>query len=270
MDSKSFEHLMSLQSPEEVIRESQNLLTQRPDVNEKASLLGNIHVSLVKLGRLEEAKKILEELKRLEILDIEMRLIAEFWEPCFLVQDGRPEEALSAFSAILERNCVAFKNPEHRYLYEDIQCRRATVLFDLSNYKDALPILHEAAECFSFDDPADRQLVHFQLGVCLYYAGNMTAAKEDFLLVLRLNLGNEYEERSLYWLGTIYYKNGASAQTIHHLETLLRDFPAVSAAVRRDWVYELLSKAFRYLGDEVNGHLYANLAKEAGNEASEK
>jgi tetratricopeptide (TPR) repeat protein len=263
MDSKRFEYLTTLLDPEEVIRECRSMWMEASDDDEKASLLVGIHVSLMKLGRLQEAKQILEAMKHLEISSVETRLNSEFCEPCFLVQDSRPTEALAAFVAMLDRNREALQKPEYRYLYEDIQCRRASVLVDLSQHKEALPILREA-EDFTFDQPADQQRVCYQLGFCLYHSDDLPAAKEEFIRVVRFGLKNDYEEWALYFLGIVHYRNGAFAQAVQHLETILQDFPEALGPLPRQWVYELLSKSFSYLGDKVNQQLYADLAIKRG------
>jgi tetratricopeptide (TPR) repeat protein len=149
---------------EEAIRESQILLAETSDVNEKASLLGGMHVSYRKLGRLKEARQTIEQMKQLEIEDLGIRLNSEFCESTLLVQEGRWEEGLSAFAAMLDWHSEAFKDSEYRYLYEDVQCRRASTLVLLSRFKEALPILKEALS-FSFDETTNEQRVHFDLGV---------------------------------------------------------------------------------------------------------
>jgi tetratricopeptide (TPR) repeat protein len=265
MDTAHFEHLARLGNagrPEEAIRESQALLTQTNDPNEKASLLTGVHVFYCQLGRLKEARQALDQLKQLEISHLGIRLNAEFCEPTLLIQEGRYEEGLATFAAMLHRHSEAFKDAEHRYLYEDIQCRRALALFGLSRYKDALPILREAVS-FSFNQATDEQQVHFALGVCLEDANDTEAAKQEFICAVGFGLKNDVEERTLWRLGILHYKAGALAQAKQQLETILRDFPSQSSAVPRKQVYEALSQTYRYLGDEANAELYKELARKS-------
>lgn len=265
MDSARFELLTELDKSgriEDAIRESQILLAETTDANEKASVLCVMHLSYCKLGRLKEARQTLNQMKQLEISHLGIRLNAEFCEPTFLIQEGKYGEGLSAFAAMLSRHGEAFKDPEHRYLYEDIQCRRALALFGLSGFKEALPILREAVS-FSFDQPTDEQQVHFALGVCLEDANDTDAAKQEFIRVAGFGLKNDVEERALWRLGILYYKAGGLAQAKHQLETILRDFPNHSPAVPRKQVYEALSQTCRYLGDEANAKLYMVLARKS-------
>lgn len=251
---------MRLDNPEYTIQECQAMLAQTTDDDEKASLLVAIHVSFSRLNKVEEARLTLQELKQLEISDLQIRLNAEFCEPTFLVDEGRYEEALAAFASMLDRHAADFKRPDHRYLYEDIQCRRASVFVILSRFKEALPLLREAAS-FSFSDPGTEQRVHFELGICLQDSNETEAAKQEFLKVVRFGLRSEFEEQALYFLGRIYYLNGALAQAKHQLETILRDFPGESTTIPRKVIYQSLSRISGYLNDHPNEKLYADLAK---------
>ena len=89
----------------------------------------------------------LDQLKPLKISDLESRMNAEFCEPCLLVQEGRTEEGISAFSGMLQRYRDAFQENRFRYLYEDIQCRTASALVFLSRFAEALPILLDPEDC---------------------------------------------------------------------------------------------------------------------------
>lgn len=265
MDNTHFDHLMLLDKSgqvEEAIRECQVLLDETTDANERASLLTILHVSYCKIGRLQEAQQPLEQMKGLQISDTGIRLNAEFCEPAFLVLAGRYDEGLSAFAAMLDRNREALKEPEHRYLYEDIQCRRALTLFSLSRFKEAMPILRETAS-FCFDQPTDEQQVHFSLGICLEDANDTEGARQQFIRVVTLGLRNDTEERALWRLAVLQYKAGALAQAKQQLETIVREFPTEKSVIPRKQVYEALSQTYHYLGDKANEKFYADRAKGA-------
>jgi len=265
MDAAHFERIAELRNSghlEEAIRESQILLKETSDINEKASLLTGIGVLYSALGRLKEGHQTLDQLKRLPISDVEVLLNAELCEPALLIQAGRYQEGLAALGAMLDRHSGAFKEERFRYLYEDIQCRRALTLFGLSRFREALPILQEAIS-FSFSQVTDEQQIHFALGVCLEEAKDAKAARQEFIRVVSFGLRNDIEERSLYRLAILHYKAGALAQARQQLETILRDFPNQSAAVSRKQVYEALAQTSHYLNDKANEKLYMDLAKRA-------
>jgi len=263
MATADFERIAELRNSgrlEDAIRESQVVLTKTTDANEKGSLLTGVLVFYSTLGRLKQARQTLGQLKQLQMSDLEVLLNAEFCEPTLLVQEGKCEEGVSVFAAMLQRHSDAFKEDRFRYLYEDIQCRRALALVGLSRFKEALPILKEAVS-FSFDQATDEQQVHFALGICLEDANDTRAARQEFIRAIGFRLKNDVEERALYRLAILHFKAGALAQAKQQLETILRDFPNLSAAVPRKHVYNALSQTCRYLGDKANEKLYMDLAQ---------
>jgi tetratricopeptide (TPR) repeat protein len=263
MDMSHFERIAELRDSgrlEDAIRESRVLLAETTDANGRASILTGVHVFYCTLCCLKEARQTLGELKQLHISDLEVLLNAEFCEPTLLIQEGRYEDGLSAFVAMLDRHREAFKEERYRYLHEDIQCRRALTLVGLSKFKEALPILRDAVS-FSFSQATDEQQVHFAMGVCLEDANDTEAAKQGFIRVVGFGLKNDVEERALYRLAILHYKTGALAQAKQQLETILRDFPNQSPAVPRKQVYEGLSQIYRYLGDQANEKLFMDLAQ---------
>jgi hypothetical protein len=130
VDPAKLEHLAELEDFEEVLRESQILLGETTDPNEQASLLIDGIAACQSLNRLGEARQILVKLRRLDISDVEGRLNAEFCEPCILIQENKLEEAVDLLTAMLQRHSEALMQPNLRYLYEDIQRRRAFFCWD--------------------------------------------------------------------------------------------------------------------------------------------
>ena len=214
----------------------------------------------MRLGLLREARQTLEQMKQLKASDLEIRLNAEFCEPTLLIHEGRYEEGLAAFDEMLQRNSEVFKEERFRYLYEDIQCRRALTLVGLSRFKEALPVLREAVS-FSCNQAVDEQAVRFALGVCLEDANDVEGAKQEFIRVVGFGFKNDVEEQSLYRLAIIHYKSGALAQAKQQLETILRDFPKQNPAVPRKQIYEGLAQTYRYLGDKPQEKFYLDLAQ---------
>ncbi len=264
MDSLDFERLTELVSSgriDDAIQESLVFLAKSTDPNEKASLLLGIVVDCMKLGRLEEARRMLGQLQELDISNLEGRLNAEFCEPCLLIMENQQEEGLSAFAAMLERNSEAFKEEPFRYLYEDIQCRRASALAGLSRFKEALPILREAIS-FSFDEVTEDQKTHFWLGICLEETNDTEAAKQEFNRVVAFGLKNDLEEQARYRVALLYFKAHGFAQARLQLEMILQDYPE-GGVVSRKYVYEQLAHTCRHLGDSENERLYMDLAKRA-------
>jgi tetratricopeptide (TPR) repeat protein len=208
----------------------------------------------------QEASQVLEQVHQLDIADVAVRLSAEFCKCTLLMMEGKYESGLHSFEKLLVRHDKEFEKPEFRYLYEDIQCRRALVLFSLSRFKEALPILREVI-LFSFEKPEDEQETRFALAVCLDETGETEGAKQEYIRVVSMAIKNSIGEEALFRLAVLYYKRGAFAQAKHHLEVILRDFADVLPAVLRKVVYQTLSQTFRPLGDRASEQRYAELAE---------
>jgi tetratricopeptide (TPR) repeat protein len=263
MDSLSFERIAELRDSgrlEDAIRESKVLLAKSTDTNEKASLLGGALVFCCTLGRLTEARQLLDQLKQLQIPDLEVRLNAEFCEPCLLIREGNQKEGVSAFATMLQRYSETFKEARFRYLYEDIQCRQALALVGLGRFAEAIPILKEATS-FAFNSAVDAQQAHFALGICYDKAKAADSAKEEFLRVINFGLRNDLEERARYSLAIICFNAGAFAQAKQQLEMILQSHPDEPPAVSRKYVYEQLAHIYRHLGDKTNAKLWMDLAR---------
>lgn len=245
----------------ESIRQSELLLNAMEDANDRASILENILICNLMLGRLSQARQALEELRMITISDAEVRLNAEFCEPRLLVEEGRREEAVRLYASILQNNSGLLKEEGLRYLYEDIQYRLALTLIDLQRYIEAIPLLEEAVSTFSYDNVFDAQQCHFALGICYEQTKAIQKAKAEFLRVVSCDLKTDIEERARYRLSILLFQEGAFAQAKHQLEMILTNHPTDKAVVARRYVYEQLSHTCRQLGDDTNAKGYLNLAQ---------
>jgi len=262
MDWSHFEHLIELTNSgrtEDAIRESGMLLAKATDANEKASLLTGALVLCSRLGRFGEARQTLDQIRQLEISDAEVRLNAEFCEPCLLMDEGKHEEAVLAFASMLQRNRDILGEALFRYLYEDIQSRRALALFGLSRFTEALPILQEAIG-FSFEEAVDDQRIHYALGVCCEETNGTEGAKREFFRVVGFNLKNGVEEQARYRLARLHVKAYAFAQARKQLEIILDEHSGPNYAVPCKYIYEQLSHVCTHLGDNPSAKLYMDLA----------
>jgi tetratricopeptide (TPR) repeat protein len=263
MDWSRWQSIMALRDSgriEDALREYQILLAGPTDGDEKASLLIGAHVCYCILGRTDDARQMLNQLRQCEISDLEVRLNAEFCEPCLLAEEGKPEEGVRNFAAMLQRHREVLKEDRFRYLYDDIQCRRALALVGLGRFAEATPILKEATS-FTFATAVDAQQVHFNLGVCYDETKSADSAKQEFLRVINFNLKNEIEERARYRLALLCFNARAFAQAKQQLEAILENHPDSTAVVPRKHVYEQLAHTYRYLGDETNARVYMDLAQ---------
>ncbi len=265
MDWPNFEHLMKLGKVgrlDEAARGSEALAARAESDDDRASLLTGALVFSARLGRLADARRILGRLMPLEVSDPEVRLNAEFCEPCLLIQEGRAEEAIAAFRKMLQLHHDALHEDRFRYLYEDIQCRTGLALVSVARFAEALPILREAVD-FTSDKAAGEQEVRYALAVCYEETSDPEAAKHEYHAVIAFNAKSDFAERARYRVARIYMMTGGLAQARKLLEAVLQASPGASPAVPRKRVYEHLSLVCRHLGDRANGKLYADLAKSA-------
>jgi tetratricopeptide (TPR) repeat protein len=244
---------------EEAIRYAEQLLAEASNPDDVGALLTGITSFNLLLGRVVEARRALQKLMGLEIPDLEVRLNADFMEPCLLVQEGRTEEGLMAFVAILAREGEFIHDDRFRYLYEDIQCRRAWALIELSLFAEALPIVRESIS-YAFEEVSDEQRMRWALGLCLEETGDTASAVQEYFRVIGFNLPNEVEEQARCRLARLLVQTGALAQARKQLELVLEQFSEREPIVPRSFVYEQLSIVCRSLGDEANSERYKYLA----------
>jgi tetratricopeptide (TPR) repeat protein len=266
MDWSCFQRVVELRNAgriEDAICEYDLLLSQATSDDEKGSIVTGALVCHLMVDQLQQARRALSQIQQLQISDIEIRLNAEFCEPCLLGLEGRLGESAAAFAAILDRHGGALKEGRFRYLYEDIQSRRAWTLFSLSRLTEALPVLKEAAS-FSIEDPTDAQRIHFALGACYSEINDEEAAKQEFFGAVGLNLKNDLEERARYRLARLLVKSGGFAQARVQLEAIVQEYRNRAPEVPQAYVYELLSQVHSNLGDAAAAKRFSELAAAAG------
>jgi tetratricopeptide (TPR) repeat protein len=263
MTSELLQHFVELRETgrhEEAIREYRALAAAAKDANERADLLAGAEIEYCILGRLAEARQIVDELLAMETSDPEIRLSIEFDDACLLLLEGRTADGAEAFASMLQRHRELLERPWLRFLYEEIQWRRAVALVELRRFGEALPILQEAVS-FDLEDVEHEQRVWVALGDCLYDAKDFESAREAFIRAIDFGLKNAIEEVARYDFAQVCVKTRGFAQARQQLETILRDFPTENSFLPRKYVYVLLSRACSGLGDRQAAESYTELAK---------
>jgi len=261
-DSAQYARLFELRDTgrtEEAIHYAEQLLAEASDQRDTVALLTTVISLDMNLGRVAEARLALQVLRGLEIPDSEVRVSAEFYGACLLIQEGRTEEGLMAFSAILDRDGKLIADGDLRYLYEEVQCRKAWALIGLSRFADALPIVRESMS-YAFEEVSEEQRMRWALGWCLEETGDAECAAEEYFRVIGFNLRSEFQEQARYHLARLLIRNRAFAQAKKQLELILEEFADRAPVVERSFVYEQLSTVCRCLGDPANSERYKRLA----------
>lgn len=238
-------------------REYRSMAEEAPDPNEKAALLANEHKCYCQLRRLRDAEKVMSQIRALPVQDKFVLMIVDFGDACMTTLMGKLDNGVRKFEKILESNEKELKNPENKYLYEDIQERRGFALTNLGRYAEALAILKEATSFTS--DRSDLSLVNFYIGVCYQDTSQPKAAKEFLLRAIKLGLKAEFEADARYRLGILYFIEHAFAQAKLQLE-LAQQLPtdAVNAELRKD-IYQQMSRVCHYLGETDEEQRYLTL-----------
>jgi tetratricopeptide (TPR) repeat protein len=173
-------------------------------------------------------------------------------------RQGNHAEALEKLSATLSTHSERFKRPELRFMYEDIQQRRAFLLVTLSRFKEAIALLTESLS-FQLDD-ASRSDVLASLGFCQLELQRYELARDYFLHVLSLGPTDEWKGKIHFYLGIAYFHTDMlqAAQRefllCEHFAAPIHNFSIVDT-------YRWLSVICRRLGQMSDAERYARMGK---------
>lgn len=246
---------------EDALKELEAKSEATHDSKEEAFLvLGEITCYLM-LERVDQAHRALRRVEHLAVHDADVRLLLDYQRACILIAQGKMDAGLQKFSFVLREHGRVSQDISLRYLYEDIQQRRAFALVNRGRFVNALPILQECVS-FSFDKQKDKQLVLLYLGTCHYELGQYALAKDRLEELIRYGLNNKLETEACYRLAAVHFREGALAQAKLRLEEVVCSFQtAAEPAISRRDVYELLSKTCKFLGEVENANHYSKLAE---------
>lgn len=206
-----------------------------------------------------DVEHIVARIREIAPEDDDVRLSVQFMSASLAGQAGHHAEALCQFQEILQQFAPLLRTSERRDLYEDIQQRRAFSLVHLARYRDAFPILSEAAS-FSTLQAEDLQEVHLYLGTSYAALNDSRLAKQEFLRATEFDLGGRIEAQARYNLGVIYFQEGGFAQAKHQLEQVLRTHPEEIPNLPHRYIYQQLSWVCGRLGEGENAERYKRLA----------
>jgi tetratricopeptide (TPR) repeat protein len=262
MDSARFENANKLHAAgriEDAAHEFHALADETDDPDERVAIFANAHKCYCQLGWLDKADALMHQIRSLPHQDKFVRMIVDFADACMMAQMGKLDEGELKFERVLDSNRELLASSDNRYLYEDIQERRAFLLAGLGRYTEALPLLKEAASFTSGE--SDPKLVHFYLGVCYDAASESSLAKEEFLLAIELGLDAHFEASARYRVAMVYFTNGALGQAKLHLECALAVPGGVADLELRTYIYQGLSRTCHYLGEFEEEQRYLKLAQ---------
>jgi len=243
---------------EDAAQEFHAIAEEVEHADEKAGVLINEHKCYCQIGKLNEAREVMREIRVLPMQNNFVRMIVDFGDACMTTQLGNLEEGVLKFEKVLQSNHEELRDPRNRDLYEDLQERRGFALTSLRRYAEALPILKEAA---SFTKDSDPHLVYFYMGICYQDTSQPASAKEALLRAIQLGVSNEHEASARYRLGILYFRDRAFAQAKYQLESALQlPESAIDRELRKN-IYHRASRTCHYLGEAEEEQRYLKLMK---------
>jgi len=169
---------------EEAFRQLNVQIESTSDVAEKANLyLGKATLHGI-LGQFSDARTQLDLALKCAPDNADIRLQCDFINASLYDQERKPEEAYLTLTSVLSGYSERLSRPDVRFMYEDIQLRRAFDATSTGRFKEALPILKE---CLSFElRPTDKSIVLSDLGRCYSEAEEYESARNCFVEALSI------------------------------------------------------------------------------------
>ena len=198
---------------------------------------------LWRMGRKEEARKVL--LETIEGLPEGhfMRIDLEFIHACWYWHERRFEQALQILDRILPKSRAYSDVPEGKGLYRDIQVKRGILLTEFQRPREACPVLEEVLSLELPDQ--EKGDVLYNLDVCYYDLERKDLAKEKFQEALEAGVQRYWAVRAHHYLGLIHFENRAYAWAKQEFEFCERH--ADEVGLSRKAILEMLAHTCRRL-----------------------
>jgi tetratricopeptide (TPR) repeat protein len=233
------------------------LLGSTTDPNEKVYLLFSKSSCYGILGNFQEARTQLSLALQQQPEDPHTRLTFEFNGGLLYQQEGSYGKALERFSTVLSSHSERLKQSELRFIYEDIQQRRAFLSVTLCQFKEAVPLLREI---LSFDLRKDtRSDALSSLGRCHLELREWELARGYFLQAGALGVTKEREKTFHFYLGIAYFYTEALKEARQEFEMCEKH--ASEYQVPSLDLYAWLSSVCKRLGETAESERYARLAR---------
>jgi lipoprotein NlpI len=259
VNQPTIQRAVELDDPElakEALQEIEVLLRSSSDQEERLYLLFSRANCYEILGNSEEARLHLA-LALQERPDESSQTTFDFMEALFCQREEKYAEALGRFTHVLTVHSEELKRIETRFLYEDVQTRRAFLSVTLSEFRDAVPLLQET---LSFDLSKElRSDVFASLGLCYVELKEYESSRDSFLQSFELGLTRDWTGKGHFYLGIAYYHTNMlreAKREFQECEELATVHPLPTVDV-----YGWLSSTCKGLGEMTEAARYAGLSK---------
>jgi tetratricopeptide (TPR) repeat protein len=259
MDIQRFNHAMTLRDAgktKEALQELVELEQLTPDMEERATILGNQINCLSILGRRDEAVQVLVLARRIAP-KTQIHLYLDLQEAGLLLHAGEPGKALKILDDLERHYKAILAAPEHENLNMRTHICRGAVLEALGRYREA---------CLAFEDSLrlhlsadDEQRVLYNLGLCCRTLGEEHRAKQALQGAIENGLQGNNAVSAHYLLGTIYSAEKAYAKALLEFEWCLAHVE--EGRIPKKHICEWLVSTTKTLGMKEPAGKYERLAK---------
>jgi len=258
MDWNLYNEMSALESSgslEQALRGFNDLESESVDAEDKVLVLLAISDCLGRLRRYPEARQAIEKASLLVARSNQIYPRIAFKDAYIEVYVRDWKKALSKIDAIRKDSYDALLLPENADLVEQLQISRGVVLVELHRYREALPLLEQAAKA-NLEDA----MVLTYLGACYFDAKDFERSKECLLKALKLGVDHNYRHKIHFFLGSIYYAQGKFAWAKQEFEESLKQGQNQEFADKD--VYDYLIQASEWLGLETEVERYSKLRQQ--------
>lgn len=239
----------------EALDEIATLLTTTTDKNERQYLLFSQTSCYVAIGDFGNARHALSLALQDNPDSPYARVTFDFLQGLILQSEERHEEAFHMLTSCLSRHRTLFTLPDNRFMYEDIQQRRAFLAVTMSKFEEAIPLLEESLS-FGLDGKLKGDVLA-ALGLCHLEHKDFARARDHFLDAMTAGL-EKYADSIHFYLGIAYYYSEMPREAKR--EFLECEEQALTNGVPLLDVYVWLSSICKLLGEAAESDRYARLA----------
>lgn len=241
----------------EALKEIDLLLPQTQDSNERVYLLFSKSSCYGLLGDFAHAREQLNLALQEQPEDIDTKLTFAFHQGLLYQHEGEYLKALRAFEMLLLHYGQSLTRSEVRFMYEDIQQRRAFLSVTLERFRDAVPLL---TEILSFDlEQEIRGEALAKLGLCYLELKDWPAARDYLLQAREAGVTKNTEKTFHFYLGIAYFYTDSPQEAKEQFQ--ICESRATEYELPLLNVYRWLASTCKLLGEVAESQRYARLAR---------
>ena len=247
----------NLENADRKLEEIDSRLENCSDNIQKANLFLSKAVIYGSISNLEEARKQLTLAKSAAPDDPDVELQHDYLQ-AILYHAVDAREAFERFGNVLLRHSRRLSAPDARFLYEDIQQRRAFELVSLGRFSEATSIFHEILQFTLLDQ--DRSNALAAIGLCYSHLEDFPLAMKYLKAACDRGLTVEYEGEVHFEMGVCFACTGLLKEAQAEFEECEKKAEQYQCPL--DKVYQWLAWVHQKLGETGSSRSYEQLAVE--------